>query len=142
MKSCKKFSLVTVWPVRSCQIMTRTSFQNACKSVSMMCALIPSYHLRSNRLTGRFVDIFARVFRKTRWDDFEDRNMTKFLHANKIASNTFTLSRLHPEDMFSRKICFVFDMLLPCRKRKIKKKDIRTVERVTKSEWRRALEIL
>ena len=78
----------------------------------------PMYNPRSNRQVERFVDTFKRALKKAKGFNTEEKNIQTFLMVYRITPNQNIKGNLSPaEIMYARKICSVFNRLLPNRKK-------------------------
>ena len=83
-----------------------------------------AYHPNLNGLTEKFMDTFKRALRKNQGMDTNERSIQKFLAVYRIIPNLNSSSCLSPAGLlFARKICSVFDRLLPCPVKKTAKKE-------------------
>lgn len=93
---------------------TGQKFKYYCESLAMEHITTPIYNLRSSGQAERFTDTFKRALQKNNNINTEEKSIKKFLTIYRIMPNQNTNANLSPaEIMFARKVCSVFDRLIP-----------------------------
>lgn len=114
-----RFGVINTIVSDNATMFTGKEFKDYCDSLAIEHVTTLTYNPRSNRQAERFVDTFKRALRKNNGINTEGKSIQKFLAVYRITPNQNTNDNLSPaEIMFARKICSVFERMLPSKKKK------------------------
>ena len=129
---CARFRLPETIVSDNATQFSSKGFGNFCKMFSRNHLKSAPYHPRWNGLVERFINEFKRVIKKANEMEKENEELQKFLSIYWIMLNVNASSGKAPAELiFARKICSVFDELIPSKNKIKESKSTRIIKYVS-----------